>query len=124
MLENTLRNLIDHIREDLPSEGRVDLSDVVASPTGAPPLVIGLARFQSYRARTEAALVQELEDYIEEAGLTVLHFKVIDSESTVETVADGMTAHPTLSEAIKEAGLVALGRAIHLPNRKRAKTTA
>jgi dihydrolipoyl dehydrogenase len=42
----------------------------------------------------------------------------IDAESTVETVADGMAAHPTLSEAIKEAGLVALGRAIHLPNRK------
>ena len=38
----------------------------------------------------------------------------------LETVADGMTAHPTLSEAIKEAGLVALGRAIHIPNRKRA----
>src|SRR5262249_9380891 len=34
----------------------------------------------------------------------------IDAEATVETVADGMTAHPTLSEAIKEAGLVALGR--------------
>jgi hypothetical protein len=31
-----------------------------------------------------------------------------------------MAAHPTLSEAIKEAGLVALGRAIHLPNRKKA----
>ena len=44
----------------------------------------------------------------------------IDAESTVETVADGMAAHPTLSEAVKEAGLVALGRAIHLPNRKRA----
>ncbi len=43
----------------------------------------------------------------------------IDAEATVETVADGMAAHPTLSEAIKEAGLVALGRAIHLPNRKR-----
>jgi len=43
----------------------------------------------------------------------------IDAESTVETVADGMAAHPTLSEAIKEAGLVALGRAIHVPNRKR-----
>jgi dihydrolipoamide dehydrogenase len=42
----------------------------------------------------------------------------IDAESTVETVADGMAPHPTLSEAIKEAGLVALGRAIHLPNRK------
>jgi hypothetical protein len=35
-----------------------------------------------------------------------------------------MAAHPTLSEAIKEAGLVALSRAIHLPNRKRAKTPA
>jgi dihydrolipoamide dehydrogenase len=48
----------------------------------------------------------------------------IDAESTVETVADGMTAHPTLSEGVKEAGLVALGRAIHLPNRKRAPARA
>jgi dihydrolipoamide dehydrogenase len=48
-----------------------------------------------------------------EAGVVAL-----DAESTVETVADGMAAHPTLSEAVKEAGLVALGRAIHLPNRK------
>jgi dihydrolipoamide dehydrogenase len=54
-----------------------------------------------------------------EAGVVAL-----DAESTVETVADGMTAHPTLSEGIKEAGLVALGRAIHLPKRKRAKATA
>jgi dihydrolipoyl dehydrogenase len=54
-----------------------------------------------------------------EAGVVAL-----DAEATVETVADGMAAHPTLSEAIKEAGLVALGRAIHLPNRKRAKATA
>jgi dihydrolipoamide dehydrogenase len=49
-----------------------------------------------------------------EAGVVAL-----DAEATVETVADGMTAHPTLSEAIKEAGLLALGRAIHMPNRKR-----
>src|SRR5919202_282570 len=48
----------------------------------------------------------------------------IDAEATVETVADGMAAHPTLSEAIKEAGLVALGRAIHVPNRKRAAAPA
>jgi dihydrolipoamide dehydrogenase len=48
----------------------------------------------------------------------------IDAEATVETVADGMAAHPTLSEAIKEAGLVALGRAIHLPNKKRATASA
>src|SRR6266576_1562364 len=50
-----------------------------------------------------------------EAGTVAL-----DAKATVETVADGMAAHPTLSEAIKEAGLVALGRAIHLPNRRRA----
>jgi dihydrolipoamide dehydrogenase len=48
----------------------------------------------------------------------------IDSESTVETVADGIAAHPTLSEAVKEAGLVALGRAIHLPNRKKQAAKA
>jgi dihydrolipoamide dehydrogenase len=48
----------------------------------------------------------------------------LDAESTVETVADGMAPHPTLSEAIKEAGLVALGRAIHIPNRKRARASA
>ena len=48
----------------------------------------------------------------------------IDAEATVETVADGMTAHPTLSEAIKEAGLVALGRAIHIPNKRRAAVKA
>jgi dihydrolipoamide dehydrogenase len=49
-----------------------------------------------------------------EAGVVAL-----DAEATVETIADGMAPHPTLSEAIKEAGLVALGRAIHVPNRKR-----
>jgi dihydrolipoamide dehydrogenase len=49
-----------------------------------------------------------------EAGVVAL-----DAESTVETVADGMAAHPTLSEAVKEAGLVALGRAIHLPPKRR-----
>jgi dihydrolipoamide dehydrogenase len=54
-----------------------------------------------------------------EAGVVAL-----DAEATVETVADGMTAHPTLSEAIKEAGLVALGRAIHVPNKKRAVAKA
>jgi dihydrolipoamide dehydrogenase len=43
----------------------------------------------------------------------------LDSESTIETVADGIAPHPTFSEAIKEAGLVALGRAIHLPPKRR-----
>jgi dihydrolipoamide dehydrogenase len=43
----------------------------------------------------------------------------LDAESTIETIADGIAPHPTLAEAIKEAGLVALGRAIHLPPRRR-----
>lgn len=49
-----------------------------------------------------------------EAGVVAL-----DAEATVETVADGIAAHPTLSEAIKEAGLVALGRPIHVPIKKK-----
>lgn len=47
----------------------------------------------------------------------------IDAEATVETMADGIAAHPTLSEAIKEAGLVALGRPLHVPRRKRPSAT-
>ncbi len=43
----------------------------------------------------------------------------LDAESTIETVADGVAPHPTFAEGIKEAGLVALGRAIHLPPRRR-----
>ncbi|HSK17085.1 MAG TPA: dihydrolipoyl dehydrogenase [Gaiellaceae bacterium] len=54
-----------------------------------------------------------------EAGVVAL-----DAEATVETVADGMAAHPTLSEAIKEAGLIALGRPIHIARRKRAAAKA
>jgi len=54
-----------------------------------------------------------------EAGVVAL-----DAEATVETVADGMAPHPTLSEAIKEAGLVALGRAIHLPPKRKAAAPA
>jgi dihydrolipoamide dehydrogenase len=54
-----------------------------------------------------------------EAGVVAL-----DAESTVETVADGMAAHPTLSEAVKEAGLVALGRPIHVPPRRKAPARA
>jgi dihydrolipoamide dehydrogenase len=54
-----------------------------------------------------------------EAGVVAL-----DAEATVETVADGMAAHPTLSEAIKEAGLVALGRPIHIAPRRRAAAKA
>jgi dihydrolipoamide dehydrogenase len=43
----------------------------------------------------------------------------LDAESTIVTIADGVAPHPTFAEGIKEAGLVALGRAIHLPPRRR-----
>jgi dihydrolipoyl dehydrogenase len=43
----------------------------------------------------------------------------LDAESTIETVADGVAPHPTFAEGLKEAGLVGLGRAIHLPPRRR-----
>jgi dihydrolipoamide dehydrogenase len=54
-----------------------------------------------------------------EAGVIAL-----DAEATIETIADGMAPHPTLSEAIKGAALVALGRSIDLPPRKRASASA
>ncbi len=43
----------------------------------------------------------------------------LDTESTIEIVADGIAPHPTYAETLKEAGLVALERAIHLPPRRR-----
>ncbi len=48
----------------------------------------------------------------------------LDAESTIETIADGIAPHPTFSEAVKEAGLVALGRAIHLPPKRKAAAKA
>jgi dihydrolipoamide dehydrogenase len=45
----------------------------------------------------------------------------IDAGAAVETVADGIAPHPTLSEAIKGAALVALGRAIDVPNHQRPR---
>ena len=45
----------------------------------------------------------------------------VQRTTTIETVADGMAPHPTLSEGLKEAGLVALGRPIHLPPRRKER---
>ena len=67
--------------------------------------------------------VRSFADRLREAGHTVHTPDMFDGR-TFETIADGMAPHPTLSEAIKEAGLVALGRAIHIPNRKRAAAKA
>lgn len=83
VLEERLRTLIDYVREGEFEDGRWAIPGV-RRPSGEPPLVVGLARFQSYRARTEAALVQELTDYVETAGLSLwLNLKVIEEESQV-----------------------------------------
>ena len=74
-IEAEVRQFIDYFREEDPYEGTWSFPGR-RTPTGAPPLVISLARFQSFRARTEAALVQELADYLEEAGLQLLHYIV------------------------------------------------
>lgn len=39
----------------------------------------------------------------------------INNEITVEGLVDTMFAHPTISEAMREAGLVAMGRPLHFP---------
>lgn len=74
-IEAEARLFIDYIRERDPYEGAWYFRGE-RTPTGAPPLVISLARFQSFRARTESALAQELADYIEEAGIQLLHYIV------------------------------------------------
>lgn len=83
VLEERLRTLIDYVREGEFTDGKWAIPGARRS-TGEPPLVVGLARFQSYRARTEAALVEELTDYVEAAGLSLwLNLKVIEEESQV-----------------------------------------
>lgn len=46
-------------------------------------MVVGLARFQSYRGRTQAALIQELSDYVEEAGLNFIRYEVLDDGNVI-----------------------------------------
>lgn len=81
-MELSLKDFVEHVREDAPSGGQWTL-DGKRERRSAPPLVVSLARFQSYRARTEAALIQELEDYIDEAGLSTLNFKVLDIDQVL-----------------------------------------
>ena len=42
----------------------------------------------------------------------------LEAESTIETIAFSIQAHPTLAESIKEAGLDALGQVVHMPPKK------
>jgi dihydrolipoamide dehydrogenase len=49
---------------------------------------------------------------------------MVTSESTLDEVERTVHPHPTLTEAFKEAALLALGRPIHLPQRQREPRTA
>lgn len=64
-LRETIKNLIEVIREgDFPGSEEIDLPGEGKEWGG---VTISLARFQSYRARTEAALIEELEDVLIDA---------------------------------------------------------
>lgn len=78
----SLVDFIDQIREDDIQDGVWVLGGEYR-PTGVPPLVISLARFQSYRGRTQAALIQELEDYAEEAGITQFNWHVNQDDNVI-----------------------------------------
>lgn len=82
LFEVLLKAFVDYVREDDPSEGSFAL-DYRRTPLGGPPLVVGLARFQSYRARTEAALVQELYDWVESENIGVINFKVLQDDTVI-----------------------------------------
>jgi dihydrolipoamide dehydrogenase len=43
----------------------------------------------------------------------------LEAESTVETIAFSIQAHPTLAESIKEAALDALGQVVHMPPKRK-----
>lgn len=48
----------------------------------------------------------------------------LEAESTIETLAFSIQAHPTLAESIKEAALDAMGQVIHMPPSKKPRATA
>lgn len=68
-----LKTWIEGVREDDLREGLMALPGPGKTLEGTQ---ISLARFQSYRGRTEAALLEELEDLC--AGARVLQFKTTD----------------------------------------------
>jgi hypothetical protein len=83
-VEHSLRQFIDAIREDGSDSGKWVLPGR-RTPLGIPAgITVGLARFQSYRRRTEAALIQELLDYIEETGVNYLSYSVDSDEGVVD----------------------------------------
>lgn len=72
-LTTILKTLIEEVREDALREGVIGLPGPGKEWEG---ITISLARFQSYRRRTEAALLEELEDFCK--GGKSLRFCTVD----------------------------------------------
>ncbi|MDR3332821.1 MAG: dihydrolipoyl dehydrogenase [Synergistaceae bacterium] len=93
--------------------------------TGRFPL---MANGKALIAGGGVGMVKILADpkYGEVIGLHILGARATDMigegamalalESTLDEIANTIHAHPTISEAIREAALAAMGRAIHVPN--------
>lgn len=78
MLEDSLRNFIDVIREDGSQRGVWSLPPHEFKRVDQNSLLVSLPRFQSYRGRTEAILLQELVEYVTESGVRSLNYEVFD----------------------------------------------
>lgn len=74
-LESEIRQLIDDVREGRTTRGTIPVSGYIGQQEGG-WVTVGLARFQSYRARTEAALVQEIVELVEESNAQYLTYVV------------------------------------------------
>lgn len=72
-LTTILKTLIEEVRENFLREGEVGLPGPGKEWEG---ITISLARFQSYRRRTEAALLEELEEFCQ--GGKTLKFSTSD----------------------------------------------
>ena len=121
-----------------PEVAAVGLTEAQARETYGDSVVVGsfpfaaIARAAMYADKTGFVKTIHAGPYDELVGVVVVGINAteiinagviaLDAEATIETVADSIAAHPTLAEGFKEAGLVALGRPIHLPPiKKRAE---
>ncbi len=121
-----------------PEVAAVGLTEAQARETYGESVVVGsfpfaaIARAAMYADKTGFVKTIHAGPYDELVGVVVVGINAteiinagviaLDAEATIETVADSIAAHPTLAEGFKEAGLVALGRPIHLPPiKKRAE---
>jgi dihydrolipoamide dehydrogenase len=118
-----------------PEIASVGVSEAQARETHGDDVVVGtmpyaaIARAAMYGDRTGFVKIIGEARYGELLGMVAVGTQAtelieagvvgIEAEATLETLGDSLAAHPTLGEATKEAALVALGRPLHIPAKKR-----